>query len=117
MRCARCAIILGAGPPAAVVAVQSFAAAEGDGEHHRVFECLAGALAEVGSHGLGGATGQRDLAGGNGGQRRELVQVVVEHYVIAGRLQQGRDRVVPAAEPAAQPGNIYQWGTRPPPSP
>ena len=57
-----------------------------------------------------GIAHQHHLAGGVGLQRRQLVQVVVQHAAGLGRSQERRDRVVPAAEPADQPGQPVTRG-------
>ena len=71
---------------------------------YRVLECLAGALAQVGGHGVRGVTHQRHPVGGIGREPRQFVQVIVQDRTVSGRFQQCRDGAVPAAETAAQPG-------------
>ena len=71
-------------------------------EDDRVLERLAGTLAEVGGHRVCGIAGQGDPALDIAGQRRELVEVVVQEVALVGLPQQQRDRVVPVGEPGAQ---------------
>lgn len=94
---------LGALPADPVVARQAAVAVEALREHHRVFECLAGSLAEVGSHGVRGVAHKRHPAGDIGLELRQLIQVVVQDRIRFRRLQQGGDGAVPRAETAAQP--------------
>lgn len=75
------------------------------GRHGRVLQCLAGPLAEVRRHGVGGIAEQGDPARGEGGQGgRQLMDVVVQDGVGPGGVQQRGDRIVPVAEAAAHRG-------------
>jgi len=88
---------LGAWPALPIAGAQSVPAVYDFGEHDGVFECLAGALSQIGGHGVGGVPGQHHVAGCVGRERWRLVQVVAEYGARVRRVQQRRDGFVPAA--------------------
>jgi len=84
------------------------------GDDHRVFECLAGALAEVRGHGVGGVAKQGDPAVVQRRQRRgQFGDVMAQHVLPPGSRKQRRNRLVPAAEEPDQFGQlIWSAGAR-----
>ena len=69
------------------------------GEDDSVLEGLAGTLSEVGSHRVRGIADQGDPVLDVGGQRRKVVEVVVQEVGLVCLFQQRRDGIVPVAEP------------------
>ena len=80
------------------------------GEDDSVLEGLAGTLSEVGSHRVGGIADQGDPAFDVGGQRREIIEVVVQEVGFVGLGQQLRDGLMPVGEPVAKGGQVGAVG-------
>src|SRR5829696_1296104 len=73
-------------------------AVEAPRQHYRVLYCLAGALAEVGRHRVGGVAQQRHPPRAPVPQRLAVVDVVAQYLRVPGRLDRCPRRLVPAGE-------------------